>query len=163
MLIGAFLLIVICGFIIPERITMPVQHAGAKDYDKRSFWFYPWGKSVVHKGVDIFAVRGTPVLSSTYGLVLYTGHMGRGGNVVCILGPKWRMHYYAYLNEIKTSRFSFVHSGNKIGTVGNTGNAAGKPSHLHYSIITFIPYPWRMDLTHQGYKKMFYLNPVEYL
>jgi len=86
-----------------------------------------------------------------------------GGNVVLVLGPKWRLHYYAHLKEIKTSRFSFVSSGSPIGSVGTTGNAVGKPAHLHYTIATVIPYPWRMDTDPQGWKKMFYLDSSKYL
>jgi murein DD-endopeptidase MepM/ murein hydrolase activator NlpD len=89
--------------------------------------------------------------------------MGRGGNSVMVLGPKWRIHYYAHLDEIHTKKFLFVRKGEAIGTVGNTGNAAGKPPHLHYSVITVIPYPWKMDSSPQGWKKIFYLNPVEEL
>lgn len=44
-----------------------------------------------------------------------------------------------------------------------TGNAKGKPPHLHYSIITLFPYLWRVDRSEQGWKKMFYLNPIAYL
>ena len=50
-----------------------------------------------------------------------------------------------------------------IGTVGNTGNAKTTPAHLHYSIVTMIPYPWRIDDARLGWQKMFYLNPIDYL
>jgi len=58
---------------------------------------------------------------------------------------------------------SFVNTNSTIGTVGTSGNAVGKPPHLHYSILTIIPYVWRIDSDRQGWKKMFYLNPIEYL
>lgn len=79
------------------------------------------------------------------------------------LGPKWRLHYYAHLADIKTSSFSWLSRAENIGTVGSSGNAIGKPPHLHYSIITLIPYLWRVDKDKQGWKKMFYLNPIDYL
>ena len=50
-----------------------------------------------------------------------------------------------------------------IGTVGNTGNAINTPAHLHYAIVTIIPYPWRIDGSKQGWRKMFYLNPIDFL
>ncbi len=141
---------------------MPVKEANDKSYHHESYWYYPWGRSGTHKGVDIFATKGKTVLSSTHGLVLYKGEVNRGGKVVLILGPKWRFHYYAHLDEINTSLFSIAGSGEKIGTVGTSGNAKGKPPHLHYSIVTLIPYPWRIDSAPQGWKKMFYLNPIDY-
>lgn len=157
------LVIIVIGLLIPQNLTMPVKGAQQSDYNAKSFWFYPWGKSVTHKGVDIFAKKGTTVNSSTLGLVLYAGNISMGGNFVVVLGPKWRLHYYAHLNEIKTSTFSLVTKNSILGSIGNSGNAAGKPPHLHYSIMTAIPYVWKMDSDRQGWKKMFYLNPIEYL
>lgn len=142
---------------------MPVKGATKSDYNSKSFWFFPWGKSVTHKGVDIFAKKGTEINSSTSGLVLYSGEISMGGKFAIILGPKWRLHYYAHLNELKTSSLSFVNKQSTIGTVGTSGNADGKSPHLHYSILTIIPYVWKIDSDRQGWKKMFYLNPIEYL
>ena len=157
------LLLVVIGFLIPQNLKMPVQGATKADYNAKSFWYYPWGKSGTHKGVDIFAVEGTQVNAATKGLVLYVGNIKYGGNVVFILGPKWRLHYYAHLKEIRTSSFSMVTNHTQIGTVGSSGNAKGKQAHLHYSIATIIPYFWRIDFSHQGWKKMFYLNPIYYI
>ena len=66
------------------------------------------------------------------------------------------------MDEVTTTRYAFVNSDTQIGTVGNTGNAATTPSHLHYSIVTLIPYPWLIDDAPMGWQKMFYLNPIEY-
>ena len=155
--------ILLAGFLIPQNLEMPVEGGSKHSYNPQSFWYYPWGKSVVHRGVDIFAKKGTPVKSSTYGWVLSATNLGRGGNFVVVLGPKWRIHYYAHLDKITTTPFSFVTKNTQIGTVGNSGNAASTPSHLHYSIATPIPYPWRIDGDHLGWLKMFYLNPIDYL
>lgn len=59
--------------------------------------------------------------------------------------------------------FSLVGHGSEIGTVGNTGNAAITPSHLHYGIATMLPFPWRIDNAPLGWQKMFHLNPIDYL
>jgi len=157
------MVVLVIGFFIPQQIIMPVEGAGRNSYSQNSFWAYPWGKSITHKGVDIFAKRGTKIHPATPGIVLYKGTKPRGGNVVFILGPKWRIHYYAHLDKLKVNRFSIVSGKTVIGTVGNTGNAIGKPSHLHYTIKTIIPYPWRIDKSIQGKRKMFYLNPIRYL
>ena len=141
---------------------MPVNGAQKQDYNQESFWYYPWGRSGTHKGVDIFANKGTDLNSSVSGIVLYSGNIEMGGNIVVILGPKWRIHYFAHLNESTTS-FGWTNRGEKIGTVGDSGNAKGKPPHLHYSIVTPIPYFWNITSEPQGWKKMFFLNPITYL
>ena len=162
--IGFILLVVItAGQLVPQYFVMPVKGACKSSYHPKSFWYYPWGLSGTHKGVDIFAKEGTSVGSSTPGMVLYCGQLSLGGNVVVILGPKWRLHYYAHLQKINATTFSLVASGEQIGTVGTSGNAAGKPAHLHYAIATLFPYFWRVDNEMQGWKKMFYLNPIDYL
>lgn len=155
--------ILIIGYLIPQRFSMPVEGAGKADYHPKSFWYYPWGKSVVHKGVDVFAKKGTPLKASTSGLVLYAGDLSRGGKVVLFLGPKWRLHYYAHMDRVDVGNFSWVDRGEIVGTVGKSGNAANTPAHLHYSILTPIPYPWRIDSSKMGWKKMFYLNPIDYI
>ncbi|EDM44110.1 hypothetical protein SCB49_10982 [unidentified eubacterium SCB49] len=156
------LVILILGFLIPENLKMPVEGASKSDYNTNSFWFYPWGQSGTHKGVDVFARKGTTINASTPGVVLYAGNIRVGGNVAIVLGPKWRLHYYAHMDEVKTASFSLVGSETILGTVGTSGNAKGKPPHLHYSILTLIPYVWRIDSDEQGWKKMFYLNPIKY-
>ena len=93
------LIVTVIEFVIPENFEMPVTGANRNSYNKKSFWYYPWGKSGTHKGVDIFAKTGTPIVSSTGGLVIYSGEISRGGNVVVVLGPKWRIHYYAHLDK----------------------------------------------------------------
>ena len=161
--LALLIFLILLGLLLPQKFRMPVEGATRKSYSQHSFWAYPWGRSVTHKGVDIFAKRGTNIHPATAGLVLYKGKTTRGGNVVFILGPKWRIHYYAHLDKIKTNSFSIVSSRSVIGTVGSTGNAIGKPAHLHYTIKTIIPYPWRVDKSIQGIRKMFYLNPITYL
>jgi murein DD-endopeptidase MepM/ murein hydrolase activator NlpD len=155
--------VILIGFLLPQHLSMPVQGANLKSYAQNSYWAYPWGKSVTHKGVDIFAREGTPIHPATAGLVVYSGQIERGGNVVLILGPKWRLHYYAHLQQIETHTLDVVRKHSEIGRVGTTGNAKGKPPHLHYAIKTIFPYFWRADKSIQGWKKMFYLDPIGYL
>jgi len=156
-------IILLIGFIVPQNLKMPVKGATKSDYNSASFWYYPWGKSVTHKGVDIFAKKKTTINAATNGLVLYAGELNLGGKFTLILGPKWRLHYYAHLNEVNTTPLSFVTKESIVGSVGTSGNAAGKAPHLHYSIITLIPYLWQIDSSIQGWKKMFFLNPTNYL
>jgi len=155
--------VVFAGFMLPERLVIPVQGASDQDWNHGTFWYEPWGRSGVHKGIDIFSPDETPVISSTYGVVIFKGKIRLGGNVIAVLGPKWRIHYYAHLRGFNVNVGSIVNTSEMIGSVGDSGNAKGKPPHLHYSIITPIPYLWRWDTSTQGWKKIFILNPSEKL
>jgi len=157
--IACFIAIIIIGLLIPEQHIIPVQNATNSDWNHKTFWYDPWGASGVHKGIDIFAKADTPALGATSGVVMFSGHLKRGGVVIAILGPKWRVHYYAHLNSTNVYPGQIISSGDVIGTVGDSGNAKGKQPHLHYSILTLVPYIWRVDFDRQGWKKMFYLNP----
>ena len=156
-------LVVLIGLALPANMTIPVEGATRHDWNHQTFWDQRWGRSGVHKGIDIFAKVGRPVVSATYGIVVYKGVRLLGGNTVAILGPKWRIHYYAHMKEITTSLFSLVQQKQVIGSVGRTGNARTKPSHLHYSVMSLLPQPWRWDDSHQGWKKTFFLNPTSML
>lgn len=160
----AFVFIVLAaGFLVPENLQIPVEEATSEDWDEQSFWYEPWGKSGVHKGIDIFADKGKALLSSSPAIILYTGELARGGKVILSIGPKWRLHYYAHLEYSAVKRWQRLKGGEQIGLVGDSGNAKGKPPHVHYSIVTLLPYVWRIDGSTQGWKKMFYLDPSELL
>ena len=150
--------------LLPETPRIPVSGATAADWNPQSFWYYPWGRSGTHKGIDIFAKEGTPVLAATQGLVVHTGVDSMGGNTVLVLGGKWRLHYYAHLQRIDTQAFHWVTAGESIGTVGTSGNAKGKPPHLHYAIRTPYPQPWLYNASlPQAWNKLFYVDPNRWL
>jgi peptidoglycan LD-endopeptidase LytH len=160
---GLALAVMIAGLLVPENLTIPVKGATQADWNPKSFWFRPWGRSGVHRGIDIFAKEGTVVISASPGIVVFAGTLRDGGNVAAVLGPKWRIHYYAHLKSSGVTAWQMVSRGMEIGAVGTTGNAVGKPPHLHYAIITQIPYPWRYKPERFGFDRMFYLNPHERL
>jgi murein DD-endopeptidase MepM/ murein hydrolase activator NlpD len=88
-----------------------------------------------HEGVDIFAKRGTPVLSATDGIVTRVGDGGLGGRVVWVWNPGRGLRlYYAHLDEQLVSTGARVKAGDVLGTVGNSGNARTTPPHLHFGI-----------------------------
>lgn len=151
--------ILVAGLLVPERALIPVAGASPRDWNPRSFWFEPWGRSGVHKGIDIFAPRGRPVIAATAGLVLFRGELADGGTVVAVLGPKWRVHYYAHLDALAAHTPRWVTRGDALGTVGDSGNARGRPTHLHYSVLSLLPLPWRYEAGTQGWRRMFHLDP----
>ncbi len=88
-----------------------------------------------HEGIDIFAPKGTPVVSTTRGIVTRVGMNRLGGRIVGVLGPGLEWHYYAHLDRFGTfHEGDIVQAGDVLGYVGNTGNARTTPSHLHYGI-----------------------------
>lgn len=90
-----------------------------------------------HLGIDIFAPKGTPLVSCVNGEIYSIGrNSGVGGNTVNILGDDGKNYYYAHLNSINNEleKGERITKGKFLGTVGNTGNARGTHPHLHFSI-----------------------------
>jgi peptidoglycan LD-endopeptidase LytH len=153
---------ILIGYLIPNNVSSPIAKNDIDKIDPNSFWYYPWGESGVHKGIDMFSAKGTNVTAPVSGIVIKHGYGKLGGNYVYLLGPKWRTYYFAHLDTVFVSRFYYVAKGNLIGKVGNTGNAANKPTHLHYSIKTVFPYFWQYNKKeYKGWEKIFYINPNE--
>lgn len=157
--------IVLIGLVLMEThlpgqaLQQPVLGASARDWNPKSFWHPNWGKSGAHKGIDIFARHGTPVVSAQSGLVVYRGEIEQGGKVVLVLSPRGWLHYYAHLERTLTRPAAWVVAGAPIGRVGSSGNAQGKPPHLHYSIFSPIPRPQSFRPVQQGWKRVFYRDP----
>jgi murein DD-endopeptidase MepM/ murein hydrolase activator NlpD len=88
-----------------------------------------------HRGVDIFAARGTDAVAAVDGWVTRVDSTRRGGNVVWLtpLFGDLRL-YYAHLDTQLVEAGQFVRRGEVIGTVGNTGNAVTTPPHLHFGV-----------------------------
>jgi murein DD-endopeptidase MepM/ murein hydrolase activator NlpD len=88
-----------------------------------------------HRGVDIFAARGTPVLAATDGWVTRVETTRVGGKVVWMQPLFGNMRvYYAHLEEQWVAPGEFVVAGQRLGSVGNTGNAITTPPHLHFGV-----------------------------
>jgi peptidoglycan LD-endopeptidase LytH len=129
----------------PENLPVPVS--GVPLRSVRDSWGDPRPGNRRHEGIDIFARRGTPVLSTTRGIVSSIGENRLGGTVVWVLGPGGDLHYYAHLDRVADIEpRQRLAAGDVIGYVGSTGNAAGGPPHLHYGIYrrpngAINPYP----------------------
>lgn len=120
--------------------------------DRRGF-----GGNRIHEGTDIFANYGTPVKSTTYGVVELKGWNLYGGWRIGIRDIYNIYHYYAHLNgyEEGLKVGDIVKPGDILGTVGSSGygppGTSGKfPPHLHYGMYkdngstewSFDPYPY---------------------
>jgi len=130
----------------PIPTSLPVPVAGVSPRHLSDTWGAARAHGRTHQGIDIFAPRGTPVVSSTEGVISRVGINNLGGKVVWVLGPGRQMHYYAHLDGYAdVARGDLVQPGTPVGYVGNTGNARGTPPHLHYGIYqaggAINPYP----------------------
>ena len=115
--------------------SLPVPVDGVRPTAIRNTWRAPRGGGRHHQGVDIFAKPGTPVRSTTEGIVIRVGQNLLGGNVVWVIGPGRQTHYYAHLQDFGEFEVGDrVVAGDIIGYVGDTGNARGTPHHLHYGV-----------------------------
>lgn len=123
---------------LPSPAAQPVPVQGVRARAIADTWGAPRGTGRRHQGVDIFAPRGTPVLSATEGVVVSVREGGLGGRQVWVLGPGRERHYYAHLDAwaYGLAPGDLVRPGTVLGTVGDTGNARGTPPHLHYGIYT---------------------------
>jgi len=92
------------------------------------------GTSGTHKGVDLAAPTGTPILASAAGRVTFArnGYNGGFGNLVIISHANGTETLYAHQSSIATSVGAQVTQGQVIGYVGNTGNSRG--AHLHFEV-----------------------------
>ena len=119
---------------LDSRLPVPVKRISRNQL--RDTWGSARSHGRSHEGIDIMAERGTKVYSATEGLVADLRNNNLGGKVIWILGPSGSWHYYAHLDGHKRGLNvgDYVHKGDLIGYVGNTGNARHTAPHLHYGI-----------------------------
>jgi len=118
----------------PAYEVFPVEGKGNKAI--QSFWGAPRdGGKRKHEGIDIFAAKGTPLLAVCDGEIDRVREGGLGGKTVWLYDKELdQSMYYAHLDEQFVHEGQYVRAGDKIGTVGNTGNARTTPPHLHFGI-----------------------------
>lgn len=91
------------------------------------------GHGIKNDGINIGASKGTRVNAAEAGIVVYAGNELKGyGNLVLIRHEKEFMTAYAHLNTILVTTGDVVSRGEKIGTVGATGNV--QSPQLHFEI-----------------------------
>lgn len=85
-----------------------------------------------HRGVDVSAKPGTPVIAPADGVVVEAGNDPDYGNIVRLDHGLGYKTFYAHLSETVVKKGQRVHRGQMIGNVGNTGRSTGP--HLHYEV-----------------------------
>ena len=93
-------------------------------------WGYPRSGGRTHKGVDMMANTGVPVVAPVSGTVSHRGN-AVGGMSFHLSGDNGHYYYGTHLSRYGQS--GHVSAGTVIGYVGDTGNARGMP-HLHFEI-----------------------------
>ncbi len=122
------------GTIQPPPFTFPVK--GAHSYINS--WGFARSGGRTHKGCDVMASRGTPLVACVTGIVsgVNRTNTGLGGLTVHIKGNNGYIYYYAHLDRIATGITTgmAIKAGTTIGYVGNSGNARGGACHLHFGM-----------------------------
>ncbi len=116
------------GLVETEAGTCPVRGVLAFTND----WGQPRSGGRTHQGNDLFAAMGTPLVAVTDGTITDNSG-GLGGTGLDLHGDDGVKYYYAHLSAIEVYS-GRVKQGDVIGYVGDTGNAAGGPPHLHFQL-----------------------------
>jgi LysM repeat protein len=107
-------------------------------------WGFPRGSSRFHEGTDLFAPTGTTIVAPASGSVSFGSNRLGGTTFTLSTDSGWEF-YGAHLDDTIGSS-GRVSAGTPIGTVGDSGNAAGGDPHLHLGMkpaggAAINPYP----------------------
>lgn len=86
-----------------------------------------------HRGTDIPAPEGTPILAAHSGTVIISGWNNSYGNQVLLDNGVGLSTRYAHMTAAAVSAGETVTAGQVIGYVGNTGDSTG--FHLHFEVM----------------------------
>lgn len=90
------------------------------------------GKNAMHAGVDFMAPKGTPIMASAAGVVVFAGFHPEYGNMVEIDHGNDIATRYGHASRLLVKVGQVVRSGQEIAEVGSTGRSTG--NHLHFEV-----------------------------
>jgi len=93
------------------------------------------GEGAFHRGVDISSDIGTRVIAPADGVVQYSELMNGYGRTVLLEHGNGISTLYGHLSGFAVSPGQFVHRGDTVGYVGQSGRSTGP--HLHYEVRIF--------------------------
>lgn len=90
------------------------------------------GASTYHKGLDIAAPAGTPIVAAAEGKVVTAAYSSSAGNYVMISHGNSLYTVYMHCSRLAVKEGDMVGSGQVIAYVGSTGISTG--AHLHFGV-----------------------------
>ncbi|WP_239805672.1 M23 family metallopeptidase [Croceicoccus hydrothermalis] len=128
---------------LPARAPLAIPVAGVRaEMLTDTFRDARAGGARVHDAIDIMAPAGTPVMAAEGGVVEKLFRSDEGGKTVYIrTRDGGEIHYYAHLGGYAAPLREGVRirRGDRIGTVGSTGNADPSAPHLHFAVMRMEP------------------------
>ena len=100
------------------------------------------GGTRLHEAIDIMAPRGTSVVAAAPGTIERLFRSDAGGNTIYVRSSDGEtIHYYAHMDEYAEGlrEGQRVRRGQRLGTVGSSGNASPEAPHLHFAILQTTP------------------------
>lgn len=86
-----------------------------------------------HRGLDIAAPTGTPIVAASGGVITHVGDFFFNGNTVFIDHGQGLISMFCHMDRVTVEAGARVRRGEAVGTVGNTGRVTGP--HLHWSLF----------------------------
>ena len=129
------------GVTPPGALTVPVAGVKAADLVD-TFTQARAGGARRHDAIDIMAPTGTPVVAAAPGVVEKIFYSDAGGKTLYVrTSDGTRIHYYAHLDQYAPSiaEGDRVRAGERLGTVGYSGNANPDAPHLHFEVMATTP------------------------
>jgi len=113
----------------PANRVCPVN--GASSFSNS--WGAPRSGGRTHKGVDMSASRGTPLVAMESGAIYRLSNSSLGGISIYLIGNSGDLYYYAHLDAWAEGLAGGqkVAAGDPVGIVGTTGNSPSWAPHLH--------------------------------
>ncbi|HEV2698910.1 MAG TPA: M23 family metallopeptidase [Terriglobales bacterium] len=90
------------------------------------------GEGAFHSGIDIGALFGQPVIAPADGVIQFANFMGGYGRAIILDHGHGISTRYGHLKAFSVFPGQYVHRGDTIGYVGDSGRSTGP--HLHYEV-----------------------------
>ena len=124
-----------------RELMVPVLNVRANDLTD-TFSDERGGGTRLHEAIDIMAPAGTSVVAAAPGTVEKLFQSDAGGRTVYVRSGDGRtLHYYAHMQDYAPGlrEGQRVRRGQRLGSVGSSGNASPEAPHLHFAILRTTP------------------------